>query len=237
MDALKKIFDDVIGQFVIDDGDIFRGQCTRLPKYLLEKCGVEWPGQGQTGDGAHVVDTIAKFDGGYYMTEEESRNKGYRICSCDVNGSTYGHTWVEILINGQWVIYEQNVSRAGTNSADFGVGTVYSVSMATNRGNWRNNVRYAGQASVDYYIEVNTPKPEPEPEPEPEPDNKVWYTYKQGDTFGQVLKDLGLDEGNLWGDDGTVAYYTDQLWNSQPDVFDTNGNIKIGVPFYLIPRK
>ena len=78
---------------------------------------------------------------------------------------------------------------------------------------------------------VEEPKPEPTPEPK-----KVWYTYKQGDTFGQVLKDLGLDEGHLWGDDGTVAYYTNQLWSTQPDVFDSNGNIKIGVPFYLIPR-
>ena len=81
---------------------------------------------------------------------------------------------------------------------------------------------------------VEDPKPEPTP-PSPEP-TKVWYTYKQGNTFGQVLKNLGLDEGNLWGDDGTVDYYTDQLWNTQPEVFDENGNIKIGVPFYLIPR-
>ena len=79
-------------------------------------------------------------------------------------------------------------------------------------------------------------EPAPEPEPTPEPDNKVWYTYKQGDTFGQVLKDLGLDEGHLWGEDGTVKYYTDQLWASQPDVFDVNGNIIIDKPFYLIPR-
>lgn len=82
---------------------------------------------------------------------------------------------------------------------------------------------------------VEEPKPEPTPEPTPEP-KKVWYTYKQGDTFGQVLKDLGLDEGHLWGDDGTVKYYTDQLWAIEPEIFDANGNIKIGVPFYLIPR-
>lgn len=85
------------------------------------------------------------------------------------------------------------------------------------------------------YVEEPQPTPTP-PEPTPEPDNKVWYTYKEGDTFGQVLKDLGLDEGNLWGEDGTVDYYTNQLWATQPDIFDANGNIKIGVPFYLIPR-
>lgn len=234
MEAIKKILEEILGQFVIDDGDIFRGQCTRLPKYLLEKCGAEWP--GPTGDGCHVVDTIAGFDGGYYMNEEESQKAGYRICSCDVDGSNYGHTWVELFLDGQWVIYEQNVNRAGTNSADFGVGTVYSVSKAYNRGGWRKNVRYAGQKSIDYLIEVNTPKPEPEPEPKPEPDNKVWYTYEQGDEFGKVLKKLGLDEGRLWGPYGTINYYTEQLWATQPEVFDANGNIKIGVPFYLIPR-
>ena len=60
MDALKQMLDETIGQFVIDDGDIFRGQCTRLPKYLLEKCGVEWP--GSTGDGCHLVDTEMEED-------------------------------------------------------------------------------------------------------------------------------------------------------------------------------
>ena len=84
------------------------------------------------------------------------------------------------------------------------------------------------------WIDDPVPVP-PEPTPAPEP-NKVWYTYKNGDTVGQVLKDLGLDEGNLWGDNGTVKYYTDQLWSTQPDIFDPNGNIKVGIPFYLIPR-
>lgn len=91
-----------------------------------------------------------------------------------------------------------------------------------------------GETLNDVRIVEYVKDPAPVP-PTPEP-TKVWYTYKQGDTFGQVLKDLGLDEGNLWGEDGTVAYYTNQLWDTQPDIFDANGNIKIGVPFYLIPR-
>lgn len=92
-----------------------------------------------------------------------------------------------------------------------------------------------GETLNDVRIVEYVPDPAPVP-PAPEP-TKIWYTYKQGDTFGQVLKNLGLDEGHLWGDDGTVKYYTDQLWATQPDIFDANGNIKIGVPFYLIPRK
>lgn len=90
-----------------------------------------------------------------------------------------------------------------------------------------------GETLNDVRIVEFVEEPAPEPTPEPE---KVWYTYKQGDTFGQVLKDLGLDEGHLWGDDGTVKYYTDQLWETQPDVFDANGNIIIGKPFYLVPK-
>ena len=93
-----------------------------------------------------------------------------------------------------------------------------------------------GETLNDVRIVEYVKEPEPTPEPTPEPD-KIWYTYKQGDTFGQVLKDLGLDEGNLWGENGTVNYYTDQLWNTQPDVFDANGNIKIGSTFYLIPKE
>lgn len=92
-----------------------------------------------------------------------------------------------------------------------------------------------GESLNDVRIVKFVVDPAPIP-PAPEP-NKVWYTYKQGDTFGQVLKDLGLDEGHLWGDDGTVKYYTDQLWATQPEIFDENGNIKIGVPFYLTPRE
>lgn len=93
-----------------------------------------------------------------------------------------------------------------------------------------------GETLNDVRIVEYVEDPKPEPTPTPEPENKIWYTYKDGDTFGQVLKDLGLDEGHLWGEDGTVNYYTDQLWETQPDIFDENGNIKIGVPFYLIPR-
>lgn len=61
----------------------------------------------------------------------------------------------------------------------------------------------------------------------------VEYTYKKGDTFGQVLLDLGLSQPeNLWGDDGDVAYYTKQL-RSQ----GINGNVPIGTKISLLPRK
>lgn len=64
----------------------------------------------------------------------------------------------------------------------------------------------------------------------------VTYTYKPGDTFGQVLLDLGLNTGNgLWGSGGDVEYYTRQLINQ--GALDRNGNIPIGTTIRLTRRK
>lgn len=61
----------------------------------------------------------------------------------------------------------------------------------------------------------------------------VKYTYKPGDTFGQVIKNLGLATSHgLWGSDGDVAYYTEQL--HQQGIW---GNIPIGTIIELTPRK
>lgn len=80
---------------------------------------------------------------------------------------------------------------------------------------------------------IYNPKPEPTPEPTPE-DDSVTYTYVYGDYFSKVLINLGLDEGNLWGPDGTVAYYTAQL--IEQDMLDWRGNVLVGVPFTLKKR-
>ena len=63
----------------------------------------------------------------------------------------------------------------------------------------------------------------------------ITYTYKPGDTFGQVLADLGLksDKG-LWGADGDVAYYTQQLVDQ--GALDSRGNIPIGTTIKLRRR-
>lgn len=64
----------------------------------------------------------------------------------------------------------------------------------------------------------------------------ITYTYKPGDTFGQVLLNLGLSDGrNLWGRGGDVEYYTQQL--IAQDMLDRNGNVKLGTPFKLRRRK
>lgn len=165
MDALKAILDGVLGQFVCEDGGIYRGQCPQLPKYMARKCGLNWT--GATGDGRNCVDRVVQL-GGYYG--ESSR--GYRICSS--NDGQYGHTWVELKINGRWVVYEQNVKRAGVNAADFGCGTVYSVSTTDQRGAWRDNARYAAHPVIDAFIDTH-PAPVP-PAPTPTPEIKVGDT-------------------------------------------------------------
>lgn len=65
----------------------------------------------------------------------------------------------------------------------------------------------------------------------------IEYTYKPGDTFGQVLVDLGLatDKG-LWGSDGDVAFYDQQLWaQGAPD--PVTGFIPVGTTIKLRKRK
>lgn len=163
MDNLKKVLEDVIGKFVCDDAGIYKGQCPQLVRYFLIKCGVEWP--GRTGNGNQVVDTLVREYGGYYGQS----SRGYRICSADVKGSSDGHCWIELNINGQWYVYEQNSPNAGTKTANFGCGTVYSVSKATDRPAGIYNIRYAGHPSIDLVVDVNKPQPTPEPTPEPTP--------------------------------------------------------------------
>ena len=67
-------------------------------------------------------------------------------------------------------------------------------------------------------------------------DDYVTYTYKPGDTFGQVILDLGLGTGNgLWGTNGDVDYYTRQL--IEQGALNNYGNIPIGTTIKLRRRK
>lgn len=156
MDSFRNILDGAIGSFVCEDGGIYRGQCPQLPKYVARACGMDWP--GVTGNGNRLVDRVVQL-GGYYG--ESSR--GYRFCSCDAAGSEYGHTWVEVLIDGNWVLYEQNAYRPGVPAANYGCGTVYAVSTTNSRGSWRQNVRYAAHPAIDAYIDAHKPAPAPAP--------------------------------------------------------------------------
>lgn len=66
----------------------------------------------------------------------------------------------------------------------------------------------------------------------------VTYTYKPGDTFGQVILDLGLGTANgLWGTNGDVDYYTKQLIDQGIWSDGIPHNIPIGTTIKLRRRK
>ena len=86
-------------------------------------------------------------------------------------------------------------------------------------------------------LETEKPKPAPVPTnptstPQTAPNDEVSYTYKSGDTFGQVILNLGLQTNHgLWGEDGDVAFYTNQL--HEQGIY---GNIPVGTTIKLRRR-
>lgn len=81
--------------------------------------------------------------------------------------------------------------------------------------------------------QTDTAKDKIEQDPTPSTSGTIQYKYKKGDTFGQVLLDLGLSKpGQLWGSDGDVAYYTEQLRKQ-----GITGNVPVGTVITLTPRE
>lgn len=153
------------------------------------------------------------------------RNFGWKYIDTPVKGAigsggfntTYGHTAMFLEFTGS--------NTAMVNDANY-----TPLRVAT------HNMNISGWVWVvpgDYKPEP-TPAPTPTPTPTPTPSKTVTYTYVKGDYFSKVLQKLGLDEGKLWGKNGTVVYYTQQLVEQK--VLDSRGNVKIGVPFTLTRR-
>ena len=141
------------------------------------------------------------------------------------DGGQYGHVGMALgpVSNGYVALLGEN--QGGRACEGGGAATnIINISIKNLIGYYRPKA----------YIKP-APAPEPTPEPTPKPaDGKVTYSYVKGDCFSRVLVKLGLDEGHLWGKDGTVAYYTQQL--VEQGVLDARGNVKIGVPFTLTVR-
>lgn len=124
----------------------------------------------------------------------------------------YGHTAMYLYATGD--------NTAMVNDANWVPLTVSTHNMSTNGWVW--------VVPGDY-----TPDPEPTPTPTPQP-GEITYSYVPGDYFSGVLVKLGLDEGYLWGVNGTVAYYTAQL--VEQGMLDSKGNVKLYTPFTLTRR-
>lgn len=139
-----------------------------------------------------------------------------------VSGPTNGGKYVGVSTLGEyghvvWFEFDNTISE-------------YNYASAGNYG-----VRAVNLGQYQWY-EIKAPTPAPTPTPTPTPTKKVKYVYKQGDTFGQVICDLGLKTSHgLWGPDGDVAYYTEQLINQ--GALDSRGNVIVGREIVLTPRK
>lgn len=135
------------------------------------------------------------------------------------DGGTYGHVCQAAgpYNNGYVACLGQN--QAGPACPGGGAATnIVNLSMAT----------FLGALRPKTYEE---PEPTP-PTPTPTPSGEVTYSYVPGNTFGQVLLDLGLSDGtHLWGAGGDVEHYTRQL--VEQNVLDYRGNVLLYTPFTL----
>lgn len=129
--------------------------------------------------------------------------------------TTYGHTVM--------YLYATGTNTAMVNDANFVPLTVATHNM--------NIDGYVWVVPGDYNP---APQPTPTPTPAPQPGDELTYSYVPGDTFGQVLIRLGLDEGRLWGTDGTVMYYTQQL--IEQGALTERGYVRLHYPFTLKRR-
>ena len=110
----------------------------------------------------------------------------------------YGHV-------GMALGYYNNgyVALLGTNQGGYAcpgggaAANVINISLATFSGAFRPRI----------WIQ-------PEPQPEPTP-SATGYTYVEGDYFSAVIEKLGLStENGLWGPNGDVNYYNEQLYKA-----------------------
>ena len=137
-------------------------------------------------------------------------------------GGTWGHIFMAMgyYNNGYIAGFGQNQ----------GGGYCPLGGAATNIANIKLD-NFGGAFRPKTYID---PSPSPTP-PSPTPSgDKVSYSYVYGDYFSKVLVNLGLDENNLWGESGTVRYYTDQL--IEQNMLDSRGNVFVGKEFTLTVR-
>lgn len=147
----------------------------------------------------------------------------------------YGWKYIDTPIEG-------SIGSGGFNTL-YGHTAMYLYSTGSNTAmvndaNWVPLTVSTHNMNIDGWVWVvpgdYTPDPEPTPTPTPTPtpdDGTVTYSYVPGDSFGKVLIKLGLDEGHLWGEDGTVKYYTKQL--IEQNMLDARGNVLLYTPFTL----
>ena len=198
----------------LPDGDTDYGkgwQCSKYTAYLAtgqREYSYAHPDYGPV-NGKDVVDWL-------------ERNFGWKEIDSPVEGAIGSGGWNTLYGHTAEFLYWVSDGVAMVSDANYVPLTVDTHTM--NVTGWRWAV--PGDYTPD-------PTPTPTPTPTPKPDT-VSYSYVPGDSFGRVLIKLGLDEGNLWGENGTVRYYTKQL--VEQNVLDRRGNVLLYTPFTLKRR-
>lgn len=206
---------DILGRRLADgNNDNGNGwQCSRYTGYLATG---KWSYSSSHPDYGPV--------NGKAVAEWLVKNYGFKYIGEPVQGAIgsggfntlYGHTVM--------YLYSTGTNTAMVNDANW---TPLKVST--------HNMNISGYVWVvpgDYEPEQPTPTPEPTPAYPDEP-GIILYTYKKGDTFGQVITNLGLKTKNgLWGTGRDVEFYTGQL--HEQGIY---GNIPIGTTIKLTPRQ
>lgn len=197
----------------LPDGTWF-GQCTRYAWYLGSGIKMNYAPHPDYGpcDGKAMVDFLVNKLGWVRCSKQNGAIFAY-------SAGAYGHT-------GMVVDADKNIVN-DANWTPFLVSTHYLNLDAV-------GAIYACPKSM---LEAEKPKPapmstNPTSTPQTAPSNEVSYTYKSGDTFGQVILNLGLQTNHgLWGEDGDVAFYTNQL--HEQGIY---GNIPVGTTIKLRRR-
>lgn len=162
------------------------------------------------------------------------QNFGWKYIDTPVEGAIgsggfntlYGHTAM--------YLYSTGTNTATVNDANYVPLTVSTHNMNIEGWVWV----VPGDYTPDPEPTPTPPSPEPTPTPVtpvgPKSGDVIEYTYVKGDYFSKVLVNLGIDENHLWGEGGTVQYYTGQL--IEQNMLDYRGNVKLGIPFKLTVR-
>lgn len=219
--SIDTFYQSVIGQCIDFDG-AFGSQCYDEMAYFHYVYTGRWLSTNGTGaaygiwdarDYNNPVDPETGETYYEFVTDPAQLKPGDFIVFA---GGAFGHVGVAVGDYNNGYIALLGTNQGG--AACYGGGSaanVINISLANFRGAFRPRIWAT-------------------PEPTPEPATDITYTYVPGDYFSKVLMELGLDEGNLWGETGTVAYYTQQL--VAQNVLDDRGNVLVGVPFTLHRR-
>lgn len=195
---------------MLDPSTCYNRECVSYCAWKIKELTGNWPKRTGGMNAKYWVERLA--ENGYGTVVAKPQDGGYYIGVS--TAGQYGHVvWFE---GGQTISEYNYASRGGFS--------VRVINLAAYK-----------------WVQIKAPaKPVVPPTTPAQPDNTptkksptVVYTYRPGDTFGQVLLDLGLStSGSLWGAGGDVEYYTNQL--HEQGIW---GNIPVGSTITLTPRK